>query len=848
MSQNIPSSASQAVGEREGPHDVRALFPKDDEFLFQDWQKLTQQVGQLDKLSDNLVETGLLNLNESDEIKETLKIARRNLDYTRPYTISVVGASGSGKSTLINALLGRDIVAFKFGFATTGTIITVHQLVAKGDSLPSEEAKVVYYTRQELTEMVEMSCKELPDIEPAYINNDPAQGIDISEMLYKVNNWSPRDLNNDPNNQLFQWDSTSLGVSAPKSQPEPKELKTLKDLLSVAQREEEKLDGPSPSRVVTLDDRGIVELQELMDENAAINKGPQRIIPLIKQIEFTIVSKVQAGRDSLGHVILTDVPGTGANVDLHLKHLLKQLDPIKNDAVILVMASDQRFDTEAGHQLLWLVKDVLMRHKNKEDAQRIFLVVTKGDKGEQTLPEARQKAINEGLRRLANEISDTFSQDYRDHIVPKTIAEPALIAQLIRAHPSAERAWLAGKRPPRFAHLQINPEYYLNKRQEAQAQHRHLGPEEAVLEWSGIPQLRQKLCGFLGDSRWRRDLRTARNNYDEAYSLVMGRIQAQWKDQPISNGKPLEEASQNWKETLAHSQAQHYGQLVKDDAEKVLELFELACNNLRKDEHQRIETTLRNELQVTMAQLKRQIDDQTTSPAAKSSLVEEIPHPYRKFTVIVRASYKQLKALDYQIDQQLDQYAGDIAGKLRKTLQEELASTQVEQRLKELCCNRSHQQYMITYNKKVVGRISRDYKAACRGAILTVKIEHANEMFELLNDPTFSVTFSREFSSGQNGREAESIVNQIRQKYIETCEKLERTLLNLLDQLFFYHLALAEDALRQMIKGEMITVLTQDVADPNSPLHQKYQKNHSANWSKAENMLAAWQQLQHIAS
>ena len=77
--------------------------------------------------------------------------AVRALDYTREYTIKMIGHAGAGKSTLLSAFLGRDVLPRGFGGAYTG-IRTCIRLCSKDDP---EQMIVKFLTRPAFDQLLQ---------------------------------------------------------------------------------------------------------------------------------------------------------------------------------------------------------------------------------------------------------------------------------------------------------------------------------------------------------------------------------------------------------------------------------------------------------------------------------------------------------------------------------------------------------------------------------------------------------------------------------------------------------------------------------------------------------------------
>ncbi len=849
------------------------------------WHDLATRVERLNTLMSTLP----LTEEEQHAMKDALARARHHLNYRRPYTISVVGISGAGKSTLINALLGRSLVVFKYGRPTTGTIVTIRQIGTEADIPLSERALIRYHTRQSLSEAVQNQCSLLGQ-QPAYLKGD-AQEIDINETLNLVRTWKQQgggviicpacSAENKPGARFCISCGTPFFTSETnEATRRPEALAALEDLLATALRQQTRLDTEESLALDSAEQ--IRQVQELMDEESPLNRDPkQRLIPLIQSIEYQVAARTtQSNGDALRHVTLTDVPGAAARATMHEQRLREQLDPFKTDAIILVMPPDR--PELLTNQLLPLVQGVLMRGLNADQrrtaAERIFLVINKGDVLTGVSGAEVEQNTHENVEKVANAILPDFFQRYQKNIFFGVMALPALIAQLILAEPQKGRAWLdQGANEPLL--MSFDRAHYRDVVKRARTATRQpSGNEQVVLRWSRIPELRATINEFLGRNRWQHALREAHALYDNACTIGLDRINMEWVDLA---GKPL---SANVASDLAHltaNQSLRYGRQLQAEANDVLTRFMQACQNLRQRNTQ---DDINQQIQMVLQSVRKQIQEHANTPEFKNALVNMTEHPIFHDLYAMHGSPRPLVELDKLVFRWFDQRATMIAATMLNALQDELHRENVEASLERTCYHQHYTEtYLQFYREHIIGQVRHQYESACRGAIL-YQLMHRKVVDEVVTrganfgqvllqgeaaTPAESEVAAHPAPQSRRGkREAapapaevsepaeaaapitpdtsletlkESVINQ----YTRAHNQLVKMLPEYLTYLFFYHLTIAEEQLREMVR-ELTVQLVQDAKDPKGSLYQKLQAGESDLTARAEGLIQQWQQIQAL--
>src|SRR5215471_6280288 len=107
------------------------------------WKKQLQRASASAELFDH-PQLQQIESQQTFKLRHHLAEATRALDYTREYTVKLIGHAGAGKSTLLAALLGQDVFPRLAGGAVTG----VRTRVRLCNELEPEEMRVHFLTRK----------------------------------------------------------------------------------------------------------------------------------------------------------------------------------------------------------------------------------------------------------------------------------------------------------------------------------------------------------------------------------------------------------------------------------------------------------------------------------------------------------------------------------------------------------------------------------------------------------------------------------------------------------------------------------------------------------------------------
>ncbi len=288
------------------------------------------------------------------KLRHHLAEATHALDFTREYTVKLIGHTGAGKSTLLAAMLGHDIFPRLAGGAVTGVRTRVRLC---GEQEP-EEMRVCFLIRSAFDDLLKQT----------------QQGIQ-----------------NAPNQQLHEALAAELSILLKASETFAQEY--LKD-------EQPHIETIPPERWKQ-------ESNRYIEEPARDSQEP-RLIRLIDYVEYT----VRAGAHPLlpSGSILVDLPG-GAAGQLHHDAILRE-ELNGCDAIILIIGNNRFGDDDRTQRIFEQVRRKVVQGRSPEVAARmLFLAVTHWD--EITSAASLEKALG-SLRPLLRELPPNFSS-YHHH-------------------------------------------------------------------------------------------------------------------------------------------------------------------------------------------------------------------------------------------------------------------------------------------------------------------------------------------------------------------------------------------------------------------------------------------------
>lgn len=393
------------------------------------------------------------------KLRHHLAEATRALDYTREYTVKLIGHAGAGKSTLMAALLGQDIFPRLAGGAVTGVCTRVRLCY---DQEP-EEMRVHFLTRTAFDSLLKDTQQSIKNA-PSQQTRDVLTA-ELSILLKASETFGERFLKDEHHVEVI-----------PRTQWKEESTRYI---------EEPARDNPEP-----------------------------RLIRLIDYVEYTL----RAGASSLlpPGSALVDLPGGSAGQLHHDAILKEELDTV--DAVLLVIGNNRFGDDDRTQRLFDMVRRKVVQGRSPEvAAQMVFLAVTHWDEINSS---ASLEKAHGSLRPLLRELPPNYSS-YHHHGPGNSYffyplrALDALIATLgtekqkLDADRQQEGREYAGRL------LSVYPELLRldsNLPTTATAQEfQKVTPKqhEAMLRFSGLPEMKKDLQAFLTGTRYEVQLRQA---------------------------------------------------------------------------------------------------------------------------------------------------------------------------------------------------------------------------------------------------------------------------------------------------------------------------------------------------
>lgn len=434
------------------------------------WKKQLQRASACAELFDH----PQLQQTESQQIlklRHHLAEAARALDYTREYTVKLIGHAGAGKSTLLAALLGQDIFPRLAGGAVTG----VRTRVRLCSEQEAEEMHVHFLTRKAFDDQVRKT----------------------EQAIKNASNQRTHDALSDELNILLKSGEAFADHYLRDGQPR----------VEFIPREQWK-----------------AESSRYIEEPARDSQEP-RLVRMIDYVEYTLY----AGPHSLlpPGSVLVDLPGGAAGQLRHDAILRSELNAV--DAVMLVIGNNRFGDDDRTQRLFELVRRKVIQGRSPDVAARmIFLAVTHWD--EINSIAGIEKALG-SLRPILRELPANYSS-YHHHGPNNTYffyplrASDALLAMLgvkkqkLDPDRQQEGREYAGRILSVYPDLlDIDPTMPAT----ATAQDFHqvtARQHEAMLHFSGLPELTRDLQTFLASNRYEVQLRQAETQLAIALQYV----------------------------------------------------------------------------------------------------------------------------------------------------------------------------------------------------------------------------------------------------------------------------------------------------------------------------------------
>ena len=300
--------------------------------------------------------------------KQSLRMKKvaRYLDVERPFKVATVAVTGAGKSTLLNAMLARDLVLVKnVGGAATGCALHIYQDIAEIDR---EQAIVIYRSEKNIRQLISQH----------FIEEYQPEGLSLPD-------------------ELDGGFAMSIAQSQPSRSLSKSEDKMFEDLKATLERlvQEYVRHGArdlSPETFYLDSENDHKRLQALTDEGSQQNKGMQRKIGLIEQVDYHLKHGKSNALNLPNNVCLVDLPGLDGT---YLHNIIIRQGIEEADAV-LFLVHPRRLETLNNDELLDRIGRFVSSDHNSQSAERIFCVVNCKDEitggVEQVLPKVRAAA------------------------------------------------------------------------------------------------------------------------------------------------------------------------------------------------------------------------------------------------------------------------------------------------------------------------------------------------------------------------------------------------------------------------------------------------------------------------
>jgi hypothetical protein len=393
------------------------------------------------------------------KLRHHLAEAAQALDYTREYTVKVIGHAGAGKSTLLAAMVGRDIFPRMAGGAVTG----VKTRIRLCNENELEEMRVHFLTRAAFADVLKQTQQSIQQAGNSR-QRDMLAG-ELSILLKASEAYAERYLREEP-------------------------------LIEIIPRQDWKNDS-----------------NRYIEEPARDSKEPH-LIRLVDFVEYT----VHATPHSLlpPGSVLVDLPGGAAGQIRHDAILREELNDV--DAIILVIGNNRFGDDDRTQRIFEQVKHKVLQHRSPEiAAQMVFLAVTHWD--EITSAASMEKALG-SLRSLLRDLPANYNTIHRhgpnnDYFFYPLRSLDALFATLGAEKQTLDDDRLQEGRDYVGRVLSVYPELLqidpkLPKTANAQDfQKVSVKQHEAMLRFSGLPGLMHDLQCFLTSNRYEVQLRQA---------------------------------------------------------------------------------------------------------------------------------------------------------------------------------------------------------------------------------------------------------------------------------------------------------------------------------------------------
>ncbi len=394
------------------------------------------------------------------KLRHHLSEATVALDFTREYSVKLVGHAGAGKSTLMAALLGQDIFPRMAGGAVTGVCTRVQICEAH----EQEEMHIHFLTRLEFDALLIQTERMLKETASEHLKEALQE-----ELLILINA-----------NDAFG--------------------------------EQYLLDGNGHTEIIPRT-RWAAEGSRYIEEPSRDSTQP-RIVRLVSYVEY----RLRADKQTIlpPGSVLVDLPGGSAG---QIRHDAILREELRNTDALLMVVGNNRFgdDERTLHTFEMVRRRVLLGHSPEIANRMIFLAVTHWD--EINSAASLEKAQG-SLRHLLRELPPNYASYHHhgpgnNYFFYPLRAQDSLLATLGLAKQPLTPERVQEGREYAGRVLSVYPELLkinANLPSTAAAQEFQkvtTSQHQAMLHFSGLPELSEDLRTFLVNKRYEVQLRQA---------------------------------------------------------------------------------------------------------------------------------------------------------------------------------------------------------------------------------------------------------------------------------------------------------------------------------------------------
>ena len=463
---SLPLSASEILIQlrrlQEQTGQMERYFPADlpgKELKLTAWKKQLQRA----LACVELFERPQLQQSESQQplkLRHHIAAAARALDFTREYTVKLIGHAGAGKSTLMAALIGKDIFPRLVGGAVTGVCTRV-RLCAEREL---EEMHAHFLTRAAFDSLLKKTQQSIK--EAVNQQTREALALELAILLKAGEAYGEQYLRDDPAH--------------------------VERIPRARWKEESSRYIEEPSR----------------------DSEEPRLIRLVDYVEYTVHGGAHAVLPPGS--VLVDLPGGSAGQLHHDTILREELNNV--DAVILVVGNNRFGDDDRTQRIFDMVRKKVVQGRSPEVAARmVFLAVTHWD--EINSAASLEKALG-SLRPLLRDLPPNYSSHHHHgsgngfffyplRALDGLLATLGIEKQKLDADRQQEGRDYAGRILSVYPEL-LKIDAALPTSAVAQEYQKVSAKQHAaMLRYSGLPELTRDLQTFLTSSRYEVQLRQA---------------------------------------------------------------------------------------------------------------------------------------------------------------------------------------------------------------------------------------------------------------------------------------------------------------------------------------------------